>query len=84
MKLWLLESRDDSPINIWGYDTHAGFVIRAKTEKDAREIAHGRSYWNENMDHPNEAPWLDPDYTTCNELKQSGEPGVILSDFRAG
>jgi len=84
MKLWLLERKDSPPIDIWGHDTHAGFVIRARTEARAREIAHECSFWNEKMDHPDGAPWRDPDYTTCEELRIIGEPGLILSDFRAG
>ncbi len=59
------------------YDCYKGFVIRAKSEKRAREIA-------------NESPgdegsiWIDSLLTKCVELTAEGSEGKVLSDFHAG
>jgi len=92
MKLWLLrpmgvdspdvQSIDDhnSPWSV-GYDMAWGFVIRAKTETEARAFA---------MEHSGDeksgriaAPWLDPEYSTCVELTAKGSAGLIIEDFHA-
>lgn len=93
MKLWLLKPRSDiadgvSPWSPW-YDKAFGFVVRAKTEHDARMIADqnggdetcdGEYDWNkENKCHP----WIDARFSTCEELDSNGPSGVIIRDFAA-
>ncbi|KKK81891.1 hypothetical protein LCGC14_2808870 [marine sediment metagenome] len=91
MKLWLLgplHTEGDDPWDPW-YDKAFGFVIRAETEQRAREIA------NENSGDENrgkflgqktantKSPWLDPKYSTCEELLQDGPELLVLRDFAA-
>ncbi len=71
MKLWRLQ-RDG------GYDENHGFIIRAATEKEAREMA-AQDAFDEGP-----AVWLDPAATTCERLMVAGEPGIILVDYLAG
>jgi hypothetical protein len=85
MKLWLLKAHeiDDFMESPWSpvWDTAQGFVIRAKTEQDARRLAnkHGG---DENLADRN--VWLDPNFTTCTELTLIGEEGIVLRDFHYG
>lgn len=85
MKLWILRpaggrANNDNP---WepGYDKAFGFVMRANTEKEAREMAH-----NESGDETGttRTPWLDAAYSTCAELLPRGLAGVVMQDFHAG
>lgn len=57
------------------YDENAGFVIEARDEEQARALARD-SAANEGA-----GVW---DRVTCVELKPSGVPQIILTDFRAG
>lgn len=84
MKLWVLKPKDglpitDDPWQPW-YDKYFGFVIRAKTEIRAREIANcsGADEVGDNI-----SAWLSPDYSTCEELTVDGEEELILSDSHA-
>lgn len=98
MKLWLLYPRDDLPsgynckynkaLNPWSdtYDCAYGFVIRAETEAEARQIAAeggGRETPNPDND-THEPPWLTDRYSVCEELTADGDAGLIIQDFRAG
>jgi len=89
MKIWLLRPKDNLPEddrenNPWEpwYDKAFGFVVRAETELLAREIAgknggdetDGKTWHGGN-------PWLDPLYSTCEELLGPGKPGVILRHY---
>lgn len=91
MKLWILRpveglNRGDNPWEPW-YDKAFGFVIRAASEQDARKFAHegaGSENRGEFLDRKiadTKSPWLDPKYSTCEELASSGEEGVIIQDF---
>lgn len=73
MQLWILTRKKHV-----GYDEHGGFVIRAKTEDEARYIASQAEY--QDTKHL----WHDSAETKCEPLSEVGEPGVILADFRAG
>ena len=74
MKLWLIEQSGRV-----GWDETIGFVIRAKSEIEAREIA------NKNSSGVEESiTWSDPEHSSCVELKTAGEAGVILEAFKAG
>ena len=90
MKLWILRpvedlKNSDNPWEPW-YDKCFGFVIRAETEQDARLIAN-RNAGDENRGTflnkkiaDTKTPWIDPKYTTCKELSNEGDPGVIIRD----
>ena len=91
MKLWLLKPvddlHDDDPWSPW-YDRCFGFIIRAGTEREAREIANQNAGEENRGEFLNEkianttTPWLDSKYSTCEVLTGDGEPGVILEDVR--
>ncbi len=77
MKLWLLRpqnERDDR----WDWDCAYGFVVRAATEDHARRYAAGQA------GDEGEDTWMSQAVTTCEELTQDGDPGVVLQDFNAG
>lgn len=72
MKLWLLELAEGVE---WQYDAADGFVVRAKTEADARALAFERDTWSH---------WRNADGSTCTELTADGEAEVVLESFNAG
>jgi len=89
MKLWLLgpiHTKGDDPWEPW-YDKAFGFVIRAETGLRARVVA------DENGGYENRGesrtttqtknPWLDPKYSTCNELSPNGPEELVIRDFAA-
>jgi hypothetical protein len=89
--LWLLRPVDnlpdsDNPWHPW-YDKCFGYVIRAETEEKARTLAH-RAGGDENRGEfldlqvaNSTTPWLDPQYSACTELLNSGISEVIIQDF---
>ncbi len=74
MKLWLLR-----PIEDWmpWYDKAFGFVVRAKTEEDARHLVFSSG---DNGEEGAEV-WRDALKTTCEELKKDGKEEIIIQDF---
>lgn len=64
-----------------GWDCNHGFVIRAKDELAARELAQ-----NQISDEKDESKefWLDSNFSSCEEIKINGDPEIILNDFNAG
>lgn len=92
MKIWLLRPRqdlkeDDNPWEPW-YDKVFGFVVRAETEQDARELTNSvdevgfRFTGDERSLSGDFNPWTDPTYSTCVELTPEGEPEIIIIDNR--
>jgi hypothetical protein len=91
MKIYELRPADNLPINDnpwepW-YDKNFGFIIRADNEKEAREIANQNAgeenrgvFFNEKIANTN-TPWLDEKYSTCIEILNEGEKGLIMQDF---
>ena len=83
MKLWLLEVYEKEykhpEKDPWKfpYNKAFGFVVRAETEKSAREFAR-RQCGDEGMD-----VWVNNTQTSCQEITADGEAGVILRDFNA-
>lgn len=71
--LWLIERREGNTV---GYDETRAFVIRAVSEKRAREIAAA----NRSDEMP--VLWLDSEQSTCKILQRFGDEGVILQDVR--
>lgn len=91
MKIWKLTPRHDS---IWWcvegkdpwephHDKAFGFVVRAESEEEARWLAH-ESAGLENERIPGVQPWLDDQYSSCEELPAVGRREVILVNFRHG
>lgn len=79
MSLWILEFIENCPRpDPWSfpYDVALGFIVRAETEQQARELA------AEQAGDEGRNAWLDPDYSTCMVLTDTGEAGVILRDFK--
>ena len=85
MKLWLirpvenLAQDNNNPWEPW-YDKAFGFVVRADTESEARNMAHDQSG---DESARTRAPWLDAVYSTCAELLPEGPAGVVMQDFHA-
>lgn len=98
MKLWILKARkdlpdDEEPFNPWfeWFDKVFMFVIRAETEQEARQIATengsyeiARSEANRSCDGCTPDAWLNPIYSTCEELPADGPIGVIVRDVHRG
>lgn len=80
MAIYLLKRLSDCP-----YDEYRGFVVRAGSEKEAREIVVVKI--KENMDvwhHEETDIWLDNKESSCVFLDQDGDSMVVLADFKAG
>ena len=71
MKLFLLHRG-----GVAWYDQYEGKLIRAETEKRAREIA--------NEDIRGEGKIWDRDEVICEIITLSGKEGVVMADFNAG
>lgn len=84
MKLFLLKAKDHSALasgkDPWRgrYDMNYGFVVRAETESQARDLAAKKA--------GDETPiaWLGAEFSTCIELLPDGQPEIVLYDFHAG
>ena len=59
------------------WDEYKGFVIRAEDEISARVIAGQQDSYHKSR-------WIDHKQTSCEEITQEGDPGVILDSFNAG
>lgn len=77
MKLWFLEPIDESKSWDPWYDKAFGFVVRAKSEQDARMIA-ANNCGDEGKD-----AWLDAQQSRCTPLKQQGKAEMVIRDFSA-
>lgn len=84
MKLWLLrpckEYEDGTGPWIDKWDVTFGFVIRAETEKRAREPADSDA-GDENR--RGRTPWLNDWDSTCIELTPTNKEGIVIRDFNA-
>jgi len=90
MKLYILRpkenlSESNDPWNPW-YDKSFGFVVRAETPKKARKIAHENA-GDENRGaflgmqiSTTNSPWIDPNFSTCRQLKTEGKSGLVIQD----
>jgi hypothetical protein len=91
MKLWLLRPADglaknDDPWEPW-YEKAFGFVVRAETEAEARDMAHAEAgdenrgmFLGRKTADTNE-PWKNAKYSTCTELLPNGAAEVVMKDF---
>ncbi len=75
MKIFLLECIPDTEPWKPAYDRVHSFVIRAENEMHAREIA------SRNRGDEGPVAWLNPEFSTCNEILPTGKASVIASDF---
>jgi hypothetical protein len=96
--LWLLRPRRDvlsRPENPWTptFDKVLGLVVRAQDELAARALAQanagheGLGVYRElglSEDELASDVWLDPAWTSCDELEIEGASTVILVDKREG
>jgi hypothetical protein len=80
MMLWLLRRVDGSHMPPW--DVSLGFVVRAETEDQARQLA--SEYRSPDADDHPEPEWLDIGRTSCVPLHVGGKAGVVLRDFLHG
>lgn len=77
MKLWKLYRLDAEFTS--HYDENQGFVVRAETEQQAREIASKRLFGDEDPEM-----WLYARFSSCVEITLDGSPEIILVDYLAG
>jgi len=79
MKIWLLQPVEEYEDDIFTYDCAYGFVIRAESEEQARQIANANG-GNESTDTDKKIshPWLDPEYSYCEILTAKGKAGIVL------
>jgi hypothetical protein len=96
VQLWLLRPRADvltRSAHPWTptFDKIMGVVVRAEDEPCARELAQSQAgheglgiyvRFGLSEDEVAEDVWLDPGWTSCEELGPWGEAGVILVDRR--
>jgi hypothetical protein len=75
MKLWLLTVEDES-ISC-STDVYDGKVIRAVSPSEARKVA------NEHVSDEGEI-WQDVTKVSCKQIKEDGQPKVVLESFNAG
>ena len=84
MRLWNLFPSEtvDGRASQWSpwYNKAFGFVIRAETEKQARQIATDNSGGES---HGGVYPWMDERYSICEELTQNGVSELVLRDYRS-
>lgn len=81
MKLYILRpanlnARNDNPWDPW-YNKSLGFVVRAETDKQARQFA------ADNAGDEGPDAWLEVRYSSCDELTDNGDASMILRDFDA-
>ena len=69
MKLWLIKTEE------YGYDDFDGFVIRAETEKQARDLA---------LKESNQSVFADASRSSCVEIFAEGNSEIVLGSYNAG
>jgi len=94
MKLYLLKAlpRAEGVRDPWEphWDTARRFVVRAENETIARLIAvnnQGDEGYDAGQDDPRDilnSPWVNPEFTSCEELTADGARGLIVRDFLNG
>ena len=76
MRFFILKKKAYSPK--WHWDCAYGFIVEAESYTAARRIAADKC--------GDEGPdaWLSPEHSTCQLLKLTDEPRVIMRDFLNG
>lgn len=67
----------------FGYDNYDGFVVRAGSEVEARQMAYVLAV-DDNLNKNKAKWWQDASKTTCVEAPLEGEPEIILASFLYG
>lgn len=86
MKLWILRPVQNHQLWKPWFDKCFGFVIRAETESHARQLAQEFSIENDHAEIEElegSHAWVDPMYSSCTELVQDGNYGVIIKDLKS-
>jgi hypothetical protein len=76
MTLYLLKR-----IGAAGREEYEGFVLRAGSPEEARQMALRAALPSEEEFAPE---WLDPERTSCESLSAEGERDILLAAFKAG
>jgi hypothetical protein len=84
--IWILEPRTDLPENDdpwkpW-FNRCFGMAVEASAEQEAREIAHEKCVCCDQTILRDRRVFLDSRYTTCVELRPTGQSRLILADYR--
>lgn len=80
MKIWILKAiYQENNSCFWSnpWDKAHGFIVRAATEKEAREMAQAKAGDEKEYGEV----WLNPKFTSCKPLKRIGRKGIIMRDF---
>lgn len=72
MKLYLLKSLEG-----FEYDEYDSFVVRARGEGDARNLANG-------CEPGSNGRWLSDERSSCVVINGKGERGMVIGSFNAG
>ena len=84
MKLYILRPHRNLPDNddpwIPWYDKPFGYIVRAESEIEARELCAKNSDDSSSLDGD---VWRNHHYVECRELTSNGEAGIIIRDFHA-
>ena len=84
-KLWILEPREDLPAddNPWEpwFNRCFGIIVEAATEDRARAIAHENCTCKDQWILRDKRAFIDPRYTTCTELRPSGQDRFVMATF---
>ena len=85
MQLYLLKARPDLDDSVsakhFGYDRHDGFVIRAESEEQARDMAQSKALAMSQGRRSTTDTWTDPGITVCEKLSEQGASEILLEDF---
>jgi len=83
MKLWLLRPIEGDAFWEPWFDKAFGFVVRADTEEQARQLAQadGGDEKRERFGGKPRPAWTDATHSTCVELTAEGAAQIVLRDF---
>ena len=83
MKLWILKPTDEGRKRIV-YDCYNAFIVRAKTESSARNYAAAKHGYESRGMSKGSSFWKDPTLSTCTELTNEGDKGIVLASYLSG
>jgi len=77
MAIYLITANDwwDKPT----YDSNDGFVVRAKSEKEARLLVQANARGDEDS-----SGWGNSECSNCERIDPNGPGQILLIDFHAG
>jgi len=89
MALYLIYVKDPDHVR---YDCYDSVVVRARSEKQARQLLKDKGFGGGETRHANPNGsygrnldfWSNPRYTVCERIDVSGETEIIISSFNAG